>query len=242
MLDMKPIDFLIAGMQKSGTTALQSFLKQNPEIFMSETKELHFFDKETRDWTNPNYDTYHQNFVGATATQIRGEATPAYTYWPNSMERIAAYNPNMRMIICLRDPTHRAFSHWAMRVSKGKETLSFSEAIREGRNRVSVGNGLRVFSYVERGFYAPQLRRAFDLFGRKNVHILQQEDLLNNHSVEMDRIWNFLEVPSYLTEPSFVRPVAMAQNLPALSKTDQVFLNDLFAEDQSETRGLIQGK
>jgi hypothetical protein len=39
-------NFVVIGATKSGTTALHRYLKQHPEIFMSQQKELRFFPFE----------------------------------------------------------------------------------------------------------------------------------------------------------------------------------------------------
>ncbi|MGP3699493.1 hypothetical protein [Rhodobacter sp. NSM] len=75
----------------------------------------------------------------------------------------------MCLILPLRDPVERAHSHWRMEVARGNESLSFSEAIREGRARVA-RNG-RVFTYVERGFYGAQLERLETCFPREQVSV-----------------------------------------------------------------------
>ena len=130
---MRKLDFLIAGTQKGGTTALHNYLKQNPDVFLSEKKELHFFDNETIDWQNPPYEKYHDAFKTASSRQKIGEATPIYTFWPDALARISKYNKDIKLIICLRNPTERAYSHWRMETSRQEEDLPFNLAIRHGR-------------------------------------------------------------------------------------------------------------
>lgn len=153
--------FLIAGVQKGSTTALHHMLRQHSSVFLSERKELHFFDNESHDWRSPTYDAYDAHFANAPDGAVCGEATPIYTYWGPALSRIHAYNPSMKFIVSLRDPAERAYSHWRMETLRGAETVSFSEAIRGGRQRVidqaEIAGHHRVYSYVERGFYAPQI-------------------------------------------------------------------------------------
>ena len=129
------VNFLIAGAQKGGTTALFDYLAGFPDIAMPGTKELHFFDCEAQDWDAPDYAAYHERFPNP-AGRPCGEATPIYSYWPNSLERIATYNPAMRLILVLRDPVQRAWSHWRMEYARGPETEPFAWCIREGRQRL----------------------------------------------------------------------------------------------------------
>ena len=153
------VDFLIAGVQKAGTSSLYQLLKRHPAVGLSSVKEVHFFDDESLDWSKPPYDRYHSYFPKRRRAIAWGEATPIYSYWPNALERIKAYRPDMKLILLFRDPISRAYSAWSHQRRTGRETLSFAQAIRDGRNRVSdlpdIAN--RHFSYVERGFYGEQL-------------------------------------------------------------------------------------
>ena len=98
----QPVSFLIAGVQKGGTTALDAYLRDHPDVQMASMKEAHFFDDEGQDWAQPDYARYHALF--ADDGRLRGEATPIYVYWPNSLERIARYRQDMRLILLFRDP------------------------------------------------------------------------------------------------------------------------------------------
>lgn len=178
---MKKLDFLIAGVQKGGTTALWHFLSQHPEIAFGSRKELHFFDDETRDWDNPSYLDLHREYAQQDPNHLWGDATPIYTFWPPSMARIHEYNRNIKLIVTLRDPVERAYSHWRMETVRGAETLSFSDAIREGRKRLPKAGSLdassRVYSYLERGFYAAQMLRLLAHFSNSQVLLLTQTQL-----------------------------------------------------------------
>lgn len=188
------VNFIIAGTQKGGTTALHAYLRDEPGVSMSATKELHFFDDETQDWARPDYGAYHAAFEPADG-RLRGEATPIYLYWPNSLERMAAYNPALKIILMLRDPVQRAWSHWKMEYARGAEREPFAWCIREGRRRlldVEPWGFHREFSYVERGFYGEQLERLYGLFPREQVLILRDTDLLDSPATAMAQVREFL--------------------------------------------------
>lgn len=232
------LDFLIAGAQKAGTTALWHFLRQHPQIHMPEKKELHFFDNENIDWLNPPYNQIHGEFGHVAAGQICGEATPIYTYWLPSMPRIRAYNPDMKLIVILRDPVMRAFSHWRMETARGNETMAFSNAIREGRRRVAklgkFGGCHRVFSYVERGFYFGQLSRMLDLFCREQILIIRQSDLQANRDQVLDGICRFLGVAPFDTYPRDEIVFSHAdRGSSELADCDITYLRSLFSADMA---------
>jgi hypothetical protein len=195
---MEPrVSFLIAGAQKAGTTALHSFISKSPHVFMPAQKELHFFDSDFLDWSDPPYDQLHRFFPENTA-QIAGEATPIYSYWPQALERIQAYNPAMKLIFMLRHPAHRAVSAWKMETVRGAETRSFSDAISQsGRDAVACSpNGVhRVFSYVERGFYAPQVQRMQALFPADQILFATTDILWQDRTAVLSRAADFLGVP-----------------------------------------------
>ncbi|HLW35760.1 MAG TPA: sulfotransferase domain-containing protein [Chthoniobacterales bacterium] len=197
------VDFVIGGTQKGGTSALDSFLRQHPEICMPATrKELHFFDREEE---NRDYKEYHAAFKPKGQHRVIGEASPIYMYWETAPYRIWKYNPKMKWILALRNPVERAFSAWNMETKRGKEKLPFTEAIEREAERCREALPLqhRVYSYVDRGFYAHQVRRLFNIFGRDSVLVLLSKELRNEHQKTLRRVFEFLGIDS-----SFVPPQA----------------------------------
>lgn len=239
---MAVVDFLIAGVQKGGTTALHHFLSRHPQLFLPASKELHYFDNEKINWRKPDYRRYDKNFQSAAPDQIRGEATPIYTYWTPAMERIARYNPSIKLIITLRNPVDRAFSHWRMQAGRRQETLEFSRAIREGRRRVvedagSVGGCHRAYSYVERGFYAGQVKRVLSFFARTNVLFLTNEAMRADLHGVLNQIAGFLGVDRLAALDGYdVRPVETPSGVAvAMSAEDRAYLWSLYEDDVRET-------
>src|SRR5437870_7928737 len=117
------VNFVVAGVQKAGTTALHDFLAQHPHIALLRDQALHFFDKEEHFSGEPDYQILHGNFGPGWRWRVAGEVTADYLYYPRALERVAAYNPKMKIIISLRNPTERAFSQWNMRREKNQEPL-----------------------------------------------------------------------------------------------------------------------
>ena len=191
------VNFVIGGTQKGGTSALDSFLRQHPEICMPETKkELHYFDKEENFDGQPNYKKYHAHFRPAPQHRVIGEATPIYMYWNAAPYRIWSYNPEMKWILVLRNPVERAFSAWNMETKRGAEKLSFGEAVEREAERCREALPLqhRVYSYIDRGFYAHQVRRLFNIFGQDRCLVLLNEELRNDHQQTLGRVFGFLNV------------------------------------------------
>lgn len=230
---MRKLDFVVAGVQKGGTTALWHFLRQHPEIGMSDSKELHFFDNESIDWARPDYGLLHGHFAEIADRRVIGEATPIYTYWPQCLERIRQYNPEIKLIVSLRDPVARAWSHWRMETARALDDVEFSYAIREGRLRVTndPSGHHRVYSYVERGFYADQVEKLYSLFPREQVKIIRQSDLLTDHRRTLSDITTFLGVGRM---PDGVEPETVFSHDDGKSPHDDDirFLRRLYLEDE----------
>jgi Sulfotransferase domain len=191
------VNFVIGGTQKGGTSALDSFLRQHPEICLPETKkELHYFDNEENFADRPNYKKYHTHFRPESRHRAIGEATPSYMYWTATPYRIWSYNPHVKWILVLRNPIERAFSAWNMETKRGAEHLSFEEAVAQEavRCREALPLQHRVFSYVDRGFYAHQVRRLFNIFDEENCLILLTEDLRTDHHNTLRKVFQFLKV------------------------------------------------
>ena len=235
------VNFIIAGVQKGGTTALFDYLSEEPGLALAAVKELHFFDDETQNWDRPDYGAYHAQFP-APDGRPRGEATPIYLYWPASLERIAAYNPAMRLIVLLRDPVERAWSHWRMEQARGVETHPFGWCIRQGRHRLFDAEPWghhREFSYVERGYYADQLDRARSLFPRDQLLILRSEDLDRDPGAVLGRARRFLGLPQGpAPRPRRVHEGQAARDGSTLGAEDVAHLRRLHAQDQARLLAL----
>ena len=210
------LDFTIAGAQKSGTTALHHFLSRHPDISMGDQQEMHFFDNDEIFAESIDYELLHQHyppaggptnlrqaragrprFLSPTAGQaVAGDCTPIYLYWRPAMERIWKYNPQIKLVILLRNPIDRAFAHWNMQRFKDRETLDFLDALKEEPRRIAQPLSIesRRFAYVERGFYSKQLERVFELFPREQVKLVKFEDFRDQKHETLDGIFGFLGV------------------------------------------------
>jgi hypothetical protein len=235
------VAFIIAGVQKGGTTALFDYLGDEPGVSLSRVKETHFFDDETQAWPGADFEAYHAQF-GPFDGRPRGEATPIYLYWPNSLERIAAYNPAMRLIVMLRDPVARAWSHWKMEYARGVEAMPFAWCIRQGRQRLFEAEPWgfhREASYVERGFYGEQLTRLYGLFSKDQVLVLRAEDLRADPGPVLARVRSFLGLATGAAPAR--REVHVGQEMDygsELTAADVAHLREIYARDQQRLADL----
>lgn len=248
MAEPPRVSFLIAGVQKGGTTALYEYLAEMGDVALSRQKEPHFFDDDTLDWDRPDYARYHAMF-GAPEGRPCGEATPIYSYWPRALERIAAYNPAMRLILVLRDPVERAWSHWRMEYARGAERQPFAWCIREGRMRLFEAEppthpwgAHREFSYVERGFYGEQLERALALFPREQILVLEAEALQAEPAAVLAKVRAFLGLPKRAAPAPRRAHVGTEMDYGSeLTAEDTAFLRRLYETDQTRLARLLAG-
>jgi hypothetical protein len=191
------VGFLVIGAQKAGTTALDHYLRQHPQIGMAREKEVHFFDNEEAFQSGQaGRDQYERAFDFAPGRTIHGESTPIYLYWEPCAERIHRYNPEMKLIAILRHPMERAFSHWNMEFNRGAEQRDFLTALREEQELIVSGRQVqhRVRSYLHRGFYAEQIARYQRFFRPGQMLFLNHDRFRTEPRACLSRIFRFLGV------------------------------------------------
>lgn len=178
--------FLIVGAQKAGTTSLHAYLCEHPRVVPPVTKEVHFFDHEF----HRGLGWYRAHFKRASEPGLLGgEATPYYLFHPLVPVRTATALPDCKLIVVLRNPIDRAFSHHNHERALGFEQLDFEAAIAAEQGRLA-GEEERIltdadyrsfahqhFSYLSRGRYADQLERWFECFDRDQILVLCAEEL-----------------------------------------------------------------
>lgn len=191
--------FLIAGAQKCGTTTLSGALRQHPEIFLSKPKELHFFDRRF----DRGLDWYSSHFTPSPRHKQVGEATPAYMFDPDARRRFAEALPGIRIVVILRDPVSRAYSHYWHQRRLGNEQLpTFEEAVAaEPERRASPNARTRLASaYLERGRYIAQIEPLVETHGRDHVHVMLLDDLVADRVGALRTLLQFLDVDAGLAE------------------------------------------
>lgn len=232
------IDFLLIGVQKCGTSALAHYLGQHPDIGMARIKEVHFFDRdENFAKQKTDYAPYHQHFDFSKNYNIYGEATPIYLYWQPACQRIWEYNPELKLIAILRNPIDRAFSHWTMEYVRKAETASFFEAIRQEPERLKDGQH-RVYSYVDRGFYANQIKRFQAKFSPEQLLFLKYEDFKADQKGTLAKVFSFLGVDAtgYAFTPERIHESVYHSSI---TPEEREYLKSIFTADIHEVEKLL---
>ncbi len=197
--------FIIIGAQRSGTTSLYEYLIKHPQVKEASTKEIHFFDYNY----NNGISWYLSQFPKPTDDRIiSGEASPYYIFHPLAAQRIFQSFPTVKIIVLLRNPVDRAYSHYQLQVRNGVEKMSFEDAIKMEperlhgeEERIKAGNyysfAHQKFSYLSRGIYVLQLKNWIKFFPLDQFCILKSEDFYNNPEKIFKETLEFLELPRF---------------------------------------------
>jgi hypothetical protein len=202
-------DFIVIGAQKGGTTFFYNRLtKRHPYVEGAAKKEVHFFSRHF----DRGVGWYMSHFPTPTRRNGRwvltGEASPYYLYHPHAARRAAEVVPHAKLIVLLRNPVDRAYSHYNHQVKIGHETLtSFEEAIEAEERRLRgekekmltdenyVSLSYPRFSYLSRGVYVDQLKEWHRYFDEEQLLVLKSEDLFQRTQVTFRRAQRFLGLP-----------------------------------------------
>jgi hypothetical protein len=192
----------IIGAAKAGTTSLYDLLAQHPDVYFSFDKEPMFFSRD--DYYSRGIDWYKQTYFSEAGNySIIGEATPHYLYWGEKVAgriRSAYSRISPKFLVILRNPIERAYSwYWNMKM-EGRESLSFSEAIRSEEERV-ISNwdeifpyGAMTYGYIRGGEYSRQIESFSSVFGAENLHVMFLDDLRKDPDKLLSELCGFLGI------------------------------------------------
>ena len=185
--------FIVAGAQKGGTTTLHAMIERHPEVFVTRPKEIHYFDRHYA----KGLEWYSSMFQPGPGQRAWGESTPLYMYEPLARRRMCRDLPDARLILILRDPVARAYSHYWMNRSKGVEDIeTFEEAVRiEAERRAASSRRIAArYAYLDRGLYIDQLNALEASYGRERLHVLLLSDLTASTTLRLTEVFTFLGV------------------------------------------------
>ncbi len=216
-------DYLVIGTQRGGTTSLYKYLNLHPGIGRPHlSKGVHYFDTNFTKgvaWYRSHFPTVaYREYVRRRwhLPLVVGEGSPYYMFHPAVPGRIAAVLPDVKLLVLLRNPVDRAYSHYQHEVARGFENLSFEEAIENEEERLAgevthliADATYRSFhhqhhSYLARGAYVDQLRVLFSLFPRDQLLVLKSEGFFRDPAATLRSVFHFLGLPP-LKEVSFDR-------------------------------------
>jgi hypothetical protein len=237
-------DAMIIGAMKSGTSSLHNYLTQHPGVIAPLRKEVHYFDvhfEQGERW-------YRANFGRPGEPGLNLDSSPYYLAHPLAPQRAHALVPHARLIVLLRDPVRRAYSHYWHERDKKRETLSFEEAIaaeparlgddeqRLARGEIRHSRAHQHFGYLSRGRYAEQLERWWQFYPREQTLVLRFEDLAREPMEVLGRALDFLALPRTAQVRLEARNV---RRYPPMDPATADRLRDYFAPHDARLQALL---
>lgn len=200
---MRSPDLMIIGSPRCGTTSLYKYITSHPQILAAANKEICFFSEHF----NKGFAWYQAHFPPPIDAQhfLTGEATPTYLTHPLAAERLYGCLPKVKLIVILRNPGDRAFSHYQMLVRRGTEPRSFESAIEAelkllgGATETSLEDRSywKDCHYIYKSLYFYSLKQWMKLFPKQQFLILQSEDIYANPAIALKQVFEFLGVPDF---------------------------------------------
>jgi hypothetical protein len=242
-------DFLIIGTKRGGTTSLFKYLQRHPSILpmwpgVENAKKTHFFDQfydRGPLWYRSHFPTDLQRRRVAEATgawPLTGEAAPYYMFHPLVLKRVVETIPQVKVLVLLRNPVDRIWSHYHERVDAGTEQLAFREALDAEAERME-GEAERIIrepgyysarhdfsSYLSRGRYLEHLEPWLDRLYPNQLHVVRSEDLYRQPQVVLPEVHRFLGLPEVPPETPHRFNYVPASKIDASTRT---WLADYYA-------------
>jgi hypothetical protein len=185
----RKVDFIGIGAQKSATSWIAKCLSVHPEVFVADCKETHFFSDDEKYSKGINH--YREYFIDSNKKRFVGEYSTSYLTSRKAAERIRLYSPNIKLIVCLRNPVDRAFSHYRHLKFKSDSKIA---------DNGNLGDTIKRHpDIIENGMYGKSLGHYFKLFPVNNILVLLYEEIQQDPQDFIKRVYKFIGVDSRFT-------------------------------------------
>jgi len=200
-------DFLIIGAAKSGTSSLYEYLNHHPSILPCVVKEPNYFTvyyDRGLDWYKSCFPFKIQKIFTQGQKFIIGEATARYYWYPFAAEHAHRVVPKAKIILLLRNPIDRSYSHYKMRFNNRKVKQSFEEEIRDEPKNLEgewgkMLNDESYFSfkfnsngYLSKGLYINYVKKWFEFFPKNQILVIKAEDFFSDPEKITNQTLEFL--------------------------------------------------
>ena len=232
-------DFLLIGAKRGGTTSLWRYLSEHPDVLPlfprpEHLKGMYYFDEQFGRgdrWYRSHFPARGRATTRGVTTVV-GEATPYYLYHPLAPARAKEVVPDAHILVVLRDPVERAYSHYKERCANDTEPLSFAAAIAAEDTRLAgeearivaepgyVSFAHRHCSYADQGRYAPMLERWFATYGREQVQVEISEEMYAAPQVTFDRVTDRLGIRRHRLRDTTVHNAEPARDFDAHTRAE----------------------
>lgn len=187
----KEVDFIGIGTIKSGTSFLADLLMQHPDVLWASKKEVNYFNKfevtgNINPYSNLPLSFYYSFFKEKNNLDIKqGEFSPIYIYDKNTLIRIKKIFPQIKVLVAIRNPVQRAYSHYWY-------SINFTKIIPKD---ISFDKALTQYPFLlELGLYSSMIRNTISTFSPENTLILTFDQLINNTAESIRSTYNFIGV------------------------------------------------
>lgn len=191
--------FLGLGVEKAATSWIFACLYEHPQICIP-IKEVDFFS-DIKKWEK-GFEFYQKQFSERCSNfLISGEFSTSYFYHPEVADRINRYLPNIKLLVCLRNPVDRAYSNYRNDIMAGtiEKTLSFRDALK-----------VKDY-YLGQGHYKRQFAKYFENFSKDQFHIMVYEDIVERPQKIIQNLFRFLEVDDTFIPTSLTKKINVSR-------------------------------
>lgn len=204
-------NLFLAGAPRAGTTFLFDLLSQSSDIFAAKDKEPSYFYFQDLPWVihdGRKLRNRRESCSEAAYLDLYEDwgdepwAVDGSTYYllnPVCAERIRAKSPDARIIIVLREPVARAYSHYLMEKRDGWVTGDFTQALAKELAEMDAPEEPYAghYHFIRGSRYVAGLRAFLDCFGAANVCVIRFEDLVADSQRSLDSLCDFIGIARF---------------------------------------------
>lgn len=217
----KPNLFLV-GAPKAGSSLLWTMLKEHKDIFFSTNpeKEINHFSYDElaqnsyyKDYKVKSEDDYLKVFKKGQSVKYLVDGSVSYFAYPSIPKKLYEFNSEAKIIVIVRDPILRAFSHYNMDKRMGYAIAPFSEYLINKDNKYKQ----YLHQYIENSLYYKHVNNYLEYFDKSQVFILQLEHIND----DIDRLCDFLDIKKLKSKSNNERVNANKIPMNIISRTLQ---------------------
>lgn len=173
------LSFICVGPQRTASSWLDKMLRQHHQVALPElVKETFFWDQRY----SLGHNWYYNHFPSKDDPKILGEVAPTCFDDSEALNRIMADNPNIKILICLRDPIERTYSLFCHNYATGRIKDTFSNALKKNRR------------LLESSKYTKYVNAWEQKAGAENILIIQQEGVKQDPIGVLNDICHFIGI------------------------------------------------
>lgn len=190
-----PASFVIMGSPRTGLSSIYHALTQHPSLQVICSGDDGYFADETHFANgNPPVHLYNQQFKQFSDDIIRGEISSGYLMHPFAISRLQRYNPDIKLIIILRNPAMRTYSHWHKAVQSGLEERSFVQVVKDARESYVSSDHTMPLNYTGSSLYSSHISHVQQYFDTHQILFLLSDELKEDTDVALYRMCQFIGV------------------------------------------------